>query len=63
MAITRNTSAESQKFWKKIESNVRQMESWPEWKQNIEISASGSGFTDGPAKSKTDSTGEKPDAI
>ena len=45
MAITKNTSDQSSRdFWKAVESNVRKIDTWPDWKKNIRVTSSGSGY-------------------
>lgn len=55
MALTKNTSEESREFWKAAESNVRKIETWPEWKKNIVVTSAGSGYVIRESKTKGDS--------
>lgn len=59
MAIRKNSSAASQEFWKSVKESLREMDTWPEWKRNIDISASGSGYTDGSSKTRDGGLVEK----
>lgn len=59
MAIRKSDSEVGQEFWKSVQESLREMENWPEWKRNIRISASGSGYTDGSSKSKGGAWTEK----
>jgi hypothetical protein len=56
MAITKNTSEASREFWKAAESSVRKIESWPEWKKDIVITSSGSGYINRDLKTETDTS-------
>ncbi|MDB5047246.1 MAG: hypothetical protein JWO30_317 [Fibrobacteres bacterium] len=59
MAISKNNSEASQEFWRAAEKSVQKIESWPEWKRNIVIKSSGSGYITRDEKPKSDSSDKK----
>ncbi len=61
MALTKTTSDQSSRdFWKALESSVRKIDTWPDWKKNIRVTSSGSGYISEAPNSDRESASRPP---
>jgi len=52
MKIRRNQDKESQKFWENVDKAQKNVEKWPEWKRNVQLTKYSSNSDKGKANNK-----------